>query len=159
MDWYVTNGYQWPDMSPMFTNGLTCHQCLPMDWHDFRIGVWNTKAKCWTEEQILNWLLDSWIKASLWVFICTKNIQNRLRNGWVMAIFPLRGCVIPLRTTWDKRGSLGVHLYQKDPKSVQKWLIYCYFSTERLSYGFLPTERLRNSIENYMEQKSSFVYI
>ena len=84
----ITNVNQWTDMSPMVTNGLTCHQCLPMDWHDFRIGVWNTKAKCWTEEQILNWLLDSWIKASclmLWVFICTKKIQNGSRNCWVMA--------------------------------------------------------------------------
>ena len=87
----ITNVNQWTDMSPMVTNGLTCHQCLPMDWHDFRIGVWNTKAKCWTEEQILNWLLDSWIKASclmLWVFICTKKIQNGSRNSWVMAFSP-----------------------------------------------------------------------
>ena len=35
---------------------------------------------------------------------------------------------------------MGVHLYQKDPKSVNK----------RLSYGYFPaeTERLRDSIEN-----------
>ena len=41
--------------------------------------------------------------------------------------------MITFRTTWDKRGSLGVHLCQKDPKLVKKWLNYSYFSTERLS--------------------------
>ena len=60
-----------------------------------------------------------------------------------MAIFPLRGWVIPLKTKWDKRGPLGVHLKAKDPKSVKKWP----------SYGYLPTERLRDSIENHMRQK------
>ena len=60
-----------------------------------------------------------------------------------MAIFPLRGCMILVRTIYYKWGSLGVHQYQKDPKSVKKWL----------SYGFFPTERLRDSIENHMEQK------
>ena len=56
-----------------------------------------------------------------------------------MAIFPLGGCVISLRTIWDQRGSLGVHLCQKDPKSVKKWL----------SYGYFSTERLRDFIENH----------
>ena len=182
----ITNVNQWTDMSPMVTNGLTCHQCLPMDWHDFRIGVWNTKAKCWTEEQILNWLLDSWIKASclmLWVFICTKKIQNGSRNSWVMAFFPWE---VPLRTTWDKRKSFLVHLYQKDLKSVRKWLSYCHFLPESLRdsienhmgprgillCSFLPkgsktsqeiaeiwnfpTERLRDSIENNMGKRGSF---
>ena len=51
--------------------------------------------------------------------------------------------MISLRTTWDKRGSLGVHLCQKDPKSVKKWL----------SYGYFPTERLRDFIENHMGPK------
>ena len=27
----ITNVNQWTDMLPMVTNGLTCHQCLPMD--------------------------------------------------------------------------------------------------------------------------------
>ena len=67
-----------------------------------------------------------------WVFICAKKIQNRSTNGWVMAIFPLGGCVISLRTTCDQRGSSGVHLCRKDPKSVKKWLSYGYFPTERL---------------------------
>ena len=39
-----------------------------------------------------------------------------------MSIFPLGGCVIPSRTTLDKRGSFSVHLYQKDLKLVKKWL-------------------------------------
>ena len=60
-----------------------------------------------------------------------------------MAIFPLIGCMIPLRTTWDKRVFFGVHLYQKDPKFVQKWL----------SYGHFPPQRLCDFIENYMWQK------
>ena len=38
---------------------------------------------------------------------------------------------------------MGVHLYQKYPKSVKKWL----------SYGYFPTERLRDSIENHLGQK------
>ena len=63
-----------------------------------------------------------------------------------MAIFPLRGWVIPLRTKWDRRGHLGVHLNKKDPKSVKKWL----------SYGYFPTERLHDSIENQMGQKGIF---
>ena len=50
--------------------------------------------------------------------------------------------MIPLRTTWDKRGSFGVHLYQKDPKSAKK----------RLSYGHFLTERLRDSIEKHIGQ-------
>ena len=40
-------------------------------------------------------------KGDPWVFICAKKIQNQSRNGWVMAIFTLRGCVISLRTTLD----------------------------------------------------------
>ena len=43
-----------------------------------------------------------------------------------MAIFPLRGCMILVRTIYYKWGSLGVHQYQKDPKSVKKWLSYGY---------------------------------
>ena len=58
------------------------------------------------------------------VFICSKKIQNRPRNGWVIGISSLRGCVIPLGSRWDKRGSFGAHLYQKDLKSVKKWLSY-----------------------------------
>ena len=58
----------------------------------------------------------------------------------------LVGCLIPLRTLWDKRGSLGVQLYQKDPKSVKKWL----------SHGHFPPERLCDSIENQIEQKGIF---
>ena len=45
----------------------------------------------------------------------------------------------PLRTKWGKRGSLGFHLYLKEPKLVKKWL-------------FSP-ERLRDSIGNHMGQK------
>ena len=56
---------------------------------------------------------------------------------------PLRGWVILLRTTWDQRKVLGVHLCQKDLKSVKKWL----------SYGYFPSERLRDFIENLMGPK------
>ena len=59
-------------------------------------------------------------KGSPLVFICTKNIQNRSKNGWVRAIFPLIGCVIPLRSKCNKRWSFCVHLYQIDLKSVKK---------------------------------------
>ena len=76
------------------------------------------------------------------VFICSKKIQNRPRNGWVIGISSLRGCVIPLGSRWDKRGSFGAHLYQKDPKYVKKWLNYGHFLPERLS----------NSIVNHMGQ-------
>ena len=65
------------------------------------------------------------------VFICSKKIQNRPRNGWVIGISSLRGCVIPLGSRWDKRGSFGGHLYQKDPKLAKKWLSYCNFLPER----------------------------
>ena len=58
------------------------------------------------------------------VFVCTKEIQKRSKNDWVMAFFTLRGCVIPWKITWDQRGSLGFDLYQKDQKSVKKWLSY-----------------------------------
>ena len=61
-------------------------------------------------------------KGDTWVLICTINIQNLSRNGWVMAIFPLGGCVIPLKTTWGKRHPWAFFLCQKDPKSVNKWL-------------------------------------
>ena len=50
--------------------------------------------------------------------------------------------MIPLGSTWDKRGSFGVHVYQKDPKSAKKWL----------SYGHFLTERLCDSIEKHMGQ-------
>ena len=79
------------------------------------------------------------------VFMFTKKISNRSRNGWVIAFFPLRGCVISLRTTRDQRGSLDVHLCQKDPKSVKNWL----------SYGYFPTGRLRDFIENHMGPKGN----
>ena len=51
--------------------------------------------------------------------------------------------MISVRTTWDQRISLDVHLCQKDLKSVYKWL----------SYGYFPTERLCDSIENHLGQK------
>ena len=51
--------------------------------------------------------------------------------------------MIPLRAKWDKRGPLGVHLNQNDPKLVKKWL----------SYGYFPTERLRDFVENHMGPK------
>ena len=51
-------------------------------------------------------------------------VPKRSRIGQEMAELWSRGCVIPLRTTWDKRGSFGVDLYQKDLKSVKKWLSY-----------------------------------
>ena len=38
---------------------------------------------------------------------------------------------------------MGVHLYQKDQKSVKKWL----------SYGYFPTERLHDFVENHMGQE------
>ena len=63
-----------------------------------------------------------------------------------MAILPLRGYVICLKTTWDKRASLGVDWCQKDSKLVKKWL----------SYGYFPPERLRDSIENHLGQKVIF---
>ena len=62
-----------------------------------------------------------------------------------MAIFPLRGCMILVRTIYYKWGSLGVHQYQKDPKSVKKWL----------SYGYFLTERLCDLIENHMGPKGT----
>ena len=97
-----------------FSGWFLCHcQCQIFDSIEFLIGQ----------------------KWDPWVVNCTKKIQNPSRKGWVMAIFPLIGCVIPMRTKRDKRGSLGVHLYQKDPKSVKKWLSYGYFPAE--------TERLR----------------
>ena len=51
--------------------------------------------------------------------------------------------MISLRTIWDQRGSLGVHMCPKYPKSVKK----------RLSYGYFSTERLRDFIENHMGPK------
>ena len=35
--------------------------------------------------------------------------------------FPLRGCVIPLRATWDKKGPFGVYFYQKDQEMAELW--------------------------------------
>ena len=79
-------------------------------------------------------------KGNSMVFICTKKTKNWSKNDWIIAIFSLRGCVNSLGTRWDKGGCFGVHLYQKDPKSVKKWL----------SYGHFPTKRLCDSIENNM---------
>ena len=66
-----------------------------------------------------------------------------------MAIFPLGGCVISLKTPKNKRGPFGVHLYQNDPKYVKKWL----------SYGYFPTERLRDFIENHMGPKGIDLHV
>ena len=63
-----------------------------------------------------------------------------------MLIFSLRGCVIPLRTSWYKRECLCVHLYQKDPKYVKKWL----------SYGHFLPESLHDSIGNFKDERESF---
>ena len=51
-------------------------------------------------------------------------VPKRSKISQEMAELRPRGCVIPLRTIWDKRGSFGVHLYQKDLKLVKKWLSY-----------------------------------
>ena len=51
--------------------------------------------------------------------------------------------MISLRTTLDHRASLGAQLCLKDSKLVKKWL----------SYGYFPTERLREFIENHMGPK------
>ena len=42
----------------------------------------------------------------------------------------MRGCLIPFWATWDKRGSFGVPLYQKEPKSVKKLLSEGHFPWE-----------------------------
>ena len=86
-------------------------------------------------------LRSSGTKGDPWVFICVKKIQHRSRNGLVTDIFPHRRCVISLRTTRDQRGSLGIHLCQKDLKSV------------KLSYGYFTSERLRDFIESHMGPK------
>ena len=56
--------------------------------------------------------------------LCCSFVPKRFKIGQEMAelwpFSPLRGCVISLRTTWYKMGSFGVHLYQKDSKSVKK---------------------------------------
>ena len=59
-------------------------------------------------------------KGILWCSLVPK----RSKIGQEMAELWSRGCVTPLRTTWEKGGSLSVHLYQKDLKSVKKWLSY-----------------------------------
>ena len=51
--------------------------------------------------------------------------------------------MIQLRTSWDKRGSLGIDLYQQYKELVNKWL----------GYGNFPPERLCDSIQNHMRQK------
>ena len=84
----------------------------------------------------------------LWYSFVFNKIQNLSRNSSVKAIFPLRRCRITLRTNWDKRGYLSVHLYQKDPKwangidigkSLLLWqksvaLAKVYFIGKRLLY-------------------------
>ena len=94
--------------------------------------------------------------------------------------------MISVRTTWDQRRSLDVHLCQKDLKLVKKWLGYGYFPNERLCdfkenrmgpkgiFGcsfvqkrfkigqemaelcYFPTERLRDFNENHMGPKGIF---
>ena len=91
-----------------------------------------------------------WTKGDPLVFICAKKISNLSRNGWVIAIFPLRGCVISMRTTWDQRGSFCVHLCQKDPKSVNKWLGLGFLSPEHETKGdpvFIHTKSFKISQE------------
>ena len=73
-------------------------------------------------------LRSSGTKGDPWVFICVKKIQRRSRNGLVTDIFPHRRCVISLRTTRDQRGSLGIHLCQKDPKICQEMAKLWLFS-------------------------------
>ena len=51
-------------------------------------------------------------------------VPKRSKISQEMAELRPRGCVVPLRTIWHKRGSFGVHLYQKDLKLVKKWLSY-----------------------------------
>ena len=55
----------------------------------------------------------------------------------------------PLRTKWGKRGSLGVHLYLKEPKLVKKWL----FSPERLRDSIGTTWDKRGSLGVHLYQK------
>ena len=80
-------------------------------------------------------------------FICIRKIQNLSRNGWVMAIFSLRGCLIPLRTTWDKRESFGSHPYQrKRERTDHGWSRLgnhgCILSIWKIYKGFLSYSSL-----------------
>ena len=111
---------------------------------------------------VTKWKIEVELTATALVLICTKKIQIWTRNGWVMAIFPLRGCVIPLRTTWDKRGCLGIHLYQKYPKLVKIWLSYCHFSLKGCvillkitwdksgSFRFIFTKNIQKSLKKWL---------
>ena len=58
--------------------------------------------------------------------------------------------MIPLKTTWVKRASLGVFLCQKDPKSVNKWLGLGFLSPEHETKGdpvFIHTKSFKISQE------------
>ena len=82
-----------------------------------------------------------WTKGDPWVFIYFKKIQNWSRNSWVMAIFPLWGCVSLLGTTLDKKGTLQsctvYYIYNARfgldrAKHAKYWL--CWRKTEMVSH-------------------------
>ena len=62
-------------------------------------------------------------KGILWCSFVPKisKFGQEMAELW---IFPPERLHDSMRTRWDKGGSLGVHLYQKDLKSVKKWLSY-----------------------------------
>ena len=109
--------------------------------------------------------------------------MKQINATLVMLIYFLRGFVISLRTTREKRESFGVHFYQKDPKTVKIWLSYgnfplrgCVISLRTIwdergvlclylyqkdpkyvkkwhSCGYLFSERLCDFIEKHMGEK------
>ena len=82
-------------------------------------------------------------KGILWCLLVTKRSKIGREMAELLPFSPWE--VVWLH--WEPNGKKGnpfvVYLYQKDPKSVKKWL----------SYGHFHPERLRDSIENHMEQK------
>ena len=116
------------------------------------------------------WLFSYWevacwephrSKGNHWVFNYSKKIQNWSRNGWVTAIFLLRGCVISLRTMWDQRGSFGFSFVPKRSKIGQEmaelWLFsyweVVWFHWEPLGtigdpWVFICVKEIQNGLRN-----------
>ena len=100
-------------------------------------------------------------KGDPWVLICTKKIKNLYRDGWVKAIFPLRCCLIPLRTTWDKRSILGCSFVPKRFRICQEmaelwlfshkevaWFHWEPHGTKRYPWVFICTKKIQNPFRN-----------
>ena len=158
----ITNVNQWTDMSPMVTNGLTCHQCLLMDWHVTNVYQWTDMTLGLVSETLKQnaglrnrFWIDYWTVGSrhlLWCFGCLF-VPKRSKMGQDIAEL----WHFPLERFCD---SIANNMGQKE-------IISCPFVPKRFKIGqemaeflpFSPWEFVWFHWESHGTKGDPFVFI